>query len=744
MLRLCLRTLLAAFGIEILHIELGQDPYDYDAEKDAISARPYRTEHFGFRDGISQPFVNMNLGAPDAGGGTPDRNRGWSVVAPGEIFLGHPDEEGVTHLEPANSTLRNNGTFLVFRKLEQDVIGFRNYLREQRTDPGEQNKLAAQFMGRWPSGVSLVHAPKQEIAAEALNDIGINDFLFAADDPNGLKCPLGSHVRRSNPRDTGGGNEVRRHRILRRSISYGGSLLPKDSTGDEEKRGLLFVAANSRIEQQFEVIQSEWINGSEFLGQAGLGKCPVTGRHKGSPFDIFHEAQSPIPVTNLPTFVITRGGDYFFAPSATAIRQIAKAGSGEEAAAAEMEEQSAGADSCASPGEEKSNEQTARATPCDRLFCPDSRQGKPHPVGRARTPELFEPDRLKSYLGRFLAQPDKAIRVGLQNIPEVVSAPTPHKPKEQDETIGSNVVFVGKHADVRQILGGNPKMPMPPGDISYDFSVAHYRQVARRVLRGGLIPVATELGGETDDDRRRLHDIFATAWIEAGKHGLRSRIERLAEANFDRALQSARKVGRIDLVHDLATRAVYDVIAKCYGVPGPGWLTELAISLPFARNHVGELYPDWLDAISRREVRNPPQTTLQIWSILFFADLITNVKSQQELHDFGTQAGTEFITHIDRLLMRARRHGPVNAPTLLDAFVAIEQTMTTKYGISSEEYFRDAAAVLLELTAATMLNIPAVYGNVMGFTLKARMDLASLIPLLDEVVARGWRPALDL
>ena len=192
----------------------------------------------------------------------------------GEIFLDQPDEDGNNHRLPANELLRRGSTFLVFRKLEQDVAGSRAFLSKQRPKKKDQRKLAAQFVGRWQNGTPLVLAPDAPLDFGDDRDEVINDFLYAADDPMGAKCPLGAHVRRTNPRDIGATNDVRQHRILRRGIAYGGPLLGDKVLGDGNKRGLLFVAANSRIDLQFEVIQSNWINKGELLGQAGLNRCP--------------------------------------------------------------------------------------------------------------------------------------------------------------------------------------------------------------------------------------------------------------------------------------------------------------------------------------------------------------------------------------------------------------------------------------------------------------------------------------
>jgi hypothetical protein len=266
LLRFWLRLIFRGLGLGILHIELGQEPYRVDDEGKIVH-EAVRVEHFGFRDGLSQPFVDLGLGDTAPGGGNPSRNGTWTPIAPGEIFLNLPDEDNEIQLSPVSEKLRNGSTFLVFRKLEQDVAGFRAFLRRQRRDPEGQDALAAQLVGRWRNGTPLVLSP--ETSRVVHNDATLNDFRFAADDPRGEKCPLGAHIRRVNPRDIGGRDEVRRHRILRRGISYGGPLLGEKGD-DVEKRGLLFIAANSRIDLQFEVIQADWINGGEFLGQAGL------------------------------------------------------------------------------------------------------------------------------------------------------------------------------------------------------------------------------------------------------------------------------------------------------------------------------------------------------------------------------------------------------------------------------------------------------------------------------------------
>ncbi|MFO1081313.1 MAG: cytochrome P450 [Reyranellaceae bacterium] len=302
----------SVFGLRILHTENGERiaaPWDSSL----------RIEHFGFRDGISQPFADVELGTPrppPSGGGTPRPGGTWDPIALGELLLGHPDEDGLMQQRPANADLRQNGTYLVFRKLEQDVPGFRRYLREQSGKDGPDSLLAAQMMGRWPDGTSLVKAAGWPIGAR--DERKINDFRYG-EDPRGLRCPLGAHARRSNPRDSNDRDEARRHRIWRRSLTYGGDFLPYDSPGDGRPRGLLFVSLCARIDQQFEFLQTRWLNSGEFIGQAGLGRCPITGANGGAVGDSFAVAGRPAPYCRQPRFVTVRGGDYFFVPSLPAL-----------------------------------------------------------------------------------------------------------------------------------------------------------------------------------------------------------------------------------------------------------------------------------------------------------------------------------------------------------------------------------------------------------------------------------------
>ena len=682
-LRTILTLLCLPLGIEILHIELGEDPYEVD-KNGRVVRPPYRMEHFGFRDGISQPFVDMNLGDPLPGGGTPSRNRTWAPVAHGEIFLNERDEDGNEHQLPIHPSLREGSTFLVFRKLEQDVAAFRAYLARQRpNDRAAQDKLAAQFVGRWPNGTPLTLAP------DAPRDLGsdpdglLNDFRFAADDAKGLHCPLGSHIRRSNPRDIGGTNDVRRHRILRRGIAYGGSLLPKESPGDGRKRGLLFIAANARLDLQFEVIQGDWINKGEILGQAGLGRCPLTGANLGGPGDSFLESGAVAPVTGLPPFVITRGGDYFFAPGVKAIQEIAQG---------------------------KKFNVDAPSLPYEG-----------YSMGDAMTPMLFSEERIKGYMAQIFTGAKDVVRVGMPSaIPGDPSA--------------APIAFVARLAHVKQALAMRT-------DASGHMitSVPHYQEAIRTISTGQDMIVSTQPDSVTGAKRALMIKILEAGWaaLSTPQEAVYVRLARITKRSIEATLRRTASHGTIDIVHDLGSVTTYNVVSELFGTPGPDWLTEMAVALKFSRQHLTQVEPEWLAAIKASKPDDVGLATWQVWSILMFLDIVGNYLQQEELKALGVQAGREFLTHIDTLIVKARAQRPAPAPNtnLLAAFVSLEKTFTdpaSPAALPVEAYYGLVRMLLLEVASSGIVIAPTL-GAVVHTALTGGIDLSSLIQLLMKV-----------
>src|SRR5262249_27372962 len=170
------------------------------------------------------------------------------------------DETGDLLPVPQPEVLGRNGTYMVVRKLHTRVAAFRQYLRERAASPVDEERLAAKFVGRWPSGAPLTLAPEQDDPELGADPRRNNAFLYPADDPRGLKCPFGAHIRRMNPRDSVVVGEVRLHRMIRRGTSYGPPLPTGALEDDGAERGLMFAFIGAHIARQFEFVQAQWVN----------------------------------------------------------------------------------------------------------------------------------------------------------------------------------------------------------------------------------------------------------------------------------------------------------------------------------------------------------------------------------------------------------------------------------------------------------------------------------------------------
>jgi Dyp-type peroxidase family len=294
------------------------------------------TEPFGFHDGISQPII----------AGLPKAARAKRTVPAGEFVLGYPNARGQLTdrpLLPASEDPKRlllpdptgsgavdfgrNGTYLVFRQLEQDVEGFWRFVdaatrrADGSQDPGYRDALAAKMVGRWPSGAPLVKAPDHDIPALADD----NDFAYR-DDPRGLACPIGAHIRRANPRDSLGLEPAAsldtsdRHRLLRRARSYG----PAEDGGTGT--GLYFICLAGNLARQFEFVQHTWLNNATFNGLYDDADPLVGSRHPAGTTFIVPARPVRRRHRGLPQFVRTRGGAYFFLPGVSAIRYVAQLG----------------------------------------------------------------------------------------------------------------------------------------------------------------------------------------------------------------------------------------------------------------------------------------------------------------------------------------------------------------------------------------------------------------------------------
>jgi len=296
-------------------------------------------EHFGFVDSIANPALRGTRSDASA-----------TAIAPGEILLGYPNEAGLLSESPhmtagaggsgslPRGDFGRNGSYLVVRQLEQRVGAFWSYLFQGR-ERAEAVRLAAKMVGRWPNGAPLARWPEREPPAR--RDQG-DDFGYASD-PDGLRCPIGAHVRRANPRDSVplvDGAEAslritRRRRILRRGRSYGAAVpgwpdpaKMRAANAPDGARGMHFLCFNANIESQFEFIQQSWLNARKFAGMANDADPLVANRDwpaNGGPNDFTIPERGGLHrLRMLPQFVRMRGGAYCFMPGRRTLRYLAR------------------------------------------------------------------------------------------------------------------------------------------------------------------------------------------------------------------------------------------------------------------------------------------------------------------------------------------------------------------------------------------------------------------------------------
>ena len=299
-----------------------------DAGQLKIDGQYTTKEHFGYTDGFGNPdYLGVERDTqPGQGKLTPDGK--WAPLATGEVLLGYADEAGEWPVAPVPHLLANNGTFMVYRRLHQNVETFRRYLNEKgQLYPGGKEKLASKFIGRWRDGTPVELSPEHEDPKIVkCKDQNVN-FTFGKD-LEGLRCPIGAHVRRTNPRDAFGfnGKLINRRRITRRGLAYGPYTPEDQPVRDSDEHGIVFMALNASLFRQFEFVQQQWIEYGNDARQ-GNDKDMLIGNHEGKGKFVIQGAEDPsnppFICGGLPTFVELRGGDYFFVPSITALRMIA-------------------------------------------------------------------------------------------------------------------------------------------------------------------------------------------------------------------------------------------------------------------------------------------------------------------------------------------------------------------------------------------------------------------------------------
>jgi Dyp-type peroxidase family len=272
----------------------------------------YPHDHFGYHDRLSQPTIEGTGEVPTPGSGAP--------LKAGEFFLGYPDEAGTVVPLPQPEVLTRNGSFLAYRRLQEHVGAFREFLRRHGETPDEQELVAAKLMGRWRSGAPLVLAPEKDDPALGADPQRNNDFNYTNADRHGYAVPLGSHMRRMNPRDTAA--NMNRHRMIRRGGTYGPPL-PADRPDDGADRGIAAFIGCASLVRQFEFAQNVWANDRNFH-ELGNERDPIIGTQDGTLEYKIPKRPIRKTIKGLPAFTTVRGGAYFFLPGIRALRFLAR------------------------------------------------------------------------------------------------------------------------------------------------------------------------------------------------------------------------------------------------------------------------------------------------------------------------------------------------------------------------------------------------------------------------------------
>ena len=331
-------------------------------------------EPFGFMDGISQPEVDWEQRRDPSEG----IERYGNAVALGEFLLGYRNEYGkytdrplidvdlsstrlpLAEDAPGKWDVGRNGTYLVVRQLQQDVRGFWQYVTSRAGgDRQAADTLASRLVGRTRQGEPLAQLDKDTVpVAGKAHERRPNQFTFD-DDPAGVRCPFGAHIRRANPRNADYAHHetglkqrladlglpasafqddvvssVRFHRILRRGREFGPSLSVDEALRpappDDPDRGLYFVCLNANISRQFEFIQNAWMTSTKFAALTGESDPLLGNRLHTADGRVTNAFTMPARglrhrVSDLPSFVAVRGGAYFFLPGVRALRYLAGA-----------------------------------------------------------------------------------------------------------------------------------------------------------------------------------------------------------------------------------------------------------------------------------------------------------------------------------------------------------------------------------------------------------------------------------
>lgn len=322
-------------------------------------------EFFGFKDGISQPAMR---GLTPDGTNVSSRNidpkdpratlfakPGQLLLWPGAFLFGYPQQSTVlkTPGPPAAppAPWMQNGSYLVFRRLRQDVDAFQHAvksLHQELVAAGEHvtpGWVAARLVGRWPDGTPLSASPQAAAQSIGSSSLQNNNFQFFASlpptplrptrnnpqpilpqvpaDPIGLACPRASHIRQVNPRD--GISEIgQEHHPAKLMLRRGAAFGPEPQDAPQAERGLLFLAYQTSIVSQFKFVQTNWANATH--RPTGDGRDPLIGQdgtqHPRRQLQLFGPSRRQHRCPLHGRWVIPTGGDYFVTPAKSGLQHL--------------------------------------------------------------------------------------------------------------------------------------------------------------------------------------------------------------------------------------------------------------------------------------------------------------------------------------------------------------------------------------------------------------------------------------
>jgi Dyp-type peroxidase family len=351
----------SAAGLELIFEQRG----------DTLSGDLRGHEHFGFKDGVSQPGVRGKLSSAPGDYITPryisagDARRlylarpGQQLVWPGQFLLGEQRQSTEDQINAAAAAANfpkwaRRGSYLVVRRLAQDVAAFYTFVSRGAARVGlPEETFAAMLVGRWPSGAPIMRTPGGDNPALGDDDFANNHFVFddntrpsslnpipgypgdtypqAAADFLGHVCPHFAHIRKAHPRDSatdfGKPADTFARLILRRGIPYGPQLVGEKKPSPKlvkADRGLMFLCYNASIEDQFEFLQRRWANSASQPNPSGFDLIiGQNGRHGSRVrFIDFPASGGIVRIKVKAEWVTATGGGYFFAPSISAIRDV--------------------------------------------------------------------------------------------------------------------------------------------------------------------------------------------------------------------------------------------------------------------------------------------------------------------------------------------------------------------------------------------------------------------------------------